>query len=251
MLGQHVPRLRVLWLLLGDRPPLPPAVAFYQRLLAGDRIEAADVVAEQVAKQGVDPVYDDVLLPALRMTRRERTYSGLTPTDETFILDAAAQIIEGLGEQGPVPAPATVGRRPSVLLVPSHHRAEELTLTMLSKALRAAGCDAEAVTTRALPIDIENRIERDRPDLVFVAVMPPGGLVQARYLCRRLGKRFADTRIIVGYWGKARDFDRLLVRLKSAGASYVTTSIGQTRTQVLALIAQPTAPVLNAVPVAR
>ena len=94
----------------------------------------------------------------------------------------------------------------------------------------------DTVTTRALPIDIEKAIERDRPDLVFIAVMPPGGLIQARYLCRRLGKRFAGVRIVVGYWGRARDFDRLLVRLRSAGASYVTTSIGQTRTQVLALI---------------
>ena len=70
VLGQHVPRLRVLWLLLGDRPPLPPAVAFYQRLLAGDRLEAADVVTEQVSAKGLDPVYDEVLLPALRMARR-------------------------------------------------------------------------------------------------------------------------------------------------------------------------------------
>ena len=238
VLGQHVPRLQVLWLLLGDRPPLAPAVAFYQRLLAGDRVEAADVVAEQVAARGMDPVFDDVLLPALRMARRERVYSGLTPADETFILDAAGQIIDGLAE-GATP-PVTEGRRPTVLAVPSHHRAEELTLNMLARTLRATGCDVQAVTTRALPIDIENRIARDRPELVFVAVMPPGGLVQARYLCRRLGKRFADVKIIVGYWGKSRDFDRLLVRLRSAGASYVTTSIGQTRSQVLALLDRPT-----------
>jgi DNA-binding response OmpR family regulator len=126
-----------------------------------------------------------------------------------------------------------------VLAIPAHHRVEELTLQMLAQTLRAAGCDVELVTTRALPVDIERIIERDRPDLVFVAVMPPGGLIQARYLCRRLGKRFAGAKIIVGYWGKARDFDRLLVRLRSAGASYVTTSIGQTRTQVLALLDRP------------
>jgi predicted PurR-regulated permease PerM len=237
VMGQHVPRLRVLWLLLGDRPPLAPAVAFYQRLLAGDRAEAADVVAEQVAARGVDPVLDEVLLPALRMARRERTYSGLTPADETFILDAAGQIIDGLAGGGGAAAVAE-GRRPMVLAVPSHHRAEELTLQMLAVALRGTECDVHAVTTRALPVDIENQIERDKPDLVFVAIMPPGGLVQARYLCRRLGKRFADVRIVVGYWGKARDFDRLLVRLRAAGASYVTTSIGQTRSQVVALLAQ-------------
>ncbi len=236
VLGQHVPRLRVLWLLLGDRPPLAPSVAFYQRLLAGDRLEAADVVTEQVAAKGVDPVYDEVLLPALRMARREREYRGLTPADEAFILDAAAQIIDGLAV---APAPVVEGRRPTVLAVPSHNRTEEVTLQMLAAALRVSGCDVQTVTTRALPVDIENRIERDKPDLLFIAVMPPGGLVQARYLCRRLGKRFAGTRIIVGYWGKAKDFDGLLVKLRAAGASYVTTSIGQTRSQVLALVKPP------------
>ncbi len=247
VLGQHVPKLRVLWLLLGDRPPLPPAVAFYQRLLAGDRLEAADVVSERVAAAGLDPVYDEVLVPALRMTRREREFRGLTPADETFILDTARQIIDGLAASAPAPAVAppaeggTPARRPMVLAVPSHHRAEELTLLMLAQVLRAAGCDVEAMSTRALPVDIENRIERDKPDLVFVAVMPPGGLVQARYLCRRLGKRFADVRIIVGYWGKARDFDRLLVRMRAVGVSYVTTSVVQTRTQMLALLRQPAA----------
>ncbi len=246
VLGQHVPRLRVLWLLLGDRPPLAPSVAFYQRLLAGDRLEAADVVTEQVAAKGLDPVFDEVLLPALRMARREREYQGLTPADETFILDAAGQIIDGLepspAKAGafPVAPPADlIERRPTVLAIPSHHRAEELTLRLFARAMRGTGCDVQEVTTRALPVDIESRIERDKPDLVLIAVMPPGGLIQARYLCRRLGKRFADTRIIVGYWGKARDFDRLLVRLRSAGASYVTTSIGQTRTQVLALLNRP------------
>jgi hypothetical protein len=71
---------------------------------------------------------------------------------------------------------------------------------------------------------------------VFIAVLPPGGLVQARYLCRRLRRRFRDLKIVVGYWGRARNFDRLLVRLRAAGASYVTTSLLQSRSQVQALL---------------
>ena len=236
VLGQHVPKLRVLWLLLGDRPPLPPAVAVYQRLLAGDKAEAEAVVAEQVSARGAGAVADDVLLPALRTTRREREAKRLTPADETFILDAAAEIVGRLGPaagDGPVVAGARV---PTVLAIPSHHRAEELTLQLVGQALAGTGCRIEAVTTRVLPVEIESRIERDRPDVVFVAVMPPGGLVQARYLCRRLGKRFADVKIVVGYWGKVRDFDRLLVRMRSAGASYVTTSVSQTKSQLTALL---------------
>ena len=60
--------------------------------------------------------------------------------------------------------------------------------------------------------------------LVFVGlpgVLPPGGLVQARYLCRRLRRQFKDLKIVVGYWGRARNFDRLLVRLRAARACRV------------------------------
>ena len=38
--------------------------------------------------------------------------------------------------------------------------------------------------------------------------------------------------IIVGYFGRVRDFDRLLVRLRAAGASYVTTTLLQSRSQI-------------------
>jgi hypothetical protein len=49
-------------------------------------------------------------------------------------------------------------------------------------------------------------------------------------------------KIIVGYWGRAKNFDRLLVRLRSAGASYVTTSLLQSRSQIRALLGPAPAP---------
>ncbi len=198
VLGQEVPRLKVLSLLLGDQPALDPHVSYYQRLLATDKAEAAEVVVRRsAAAADGDKVFDTVLLPALRLMRRDRTYNGLTPADEAFILDATQQVVAAL------PEPAADGELPLVLAVPAHHRAEELSLQMLAKLL-AGRCRVEVVSTRVLPNEILNRVERDQPAAVFVAVMPPGGLVQARYLCRRIGKRFASVRIVVGYWARPR-----------------------------------------------
>jgi len=59
---------------------------------------------------------------------------------------------------------------------------------------------------------------------------------QTRYLCRRLRRKFPELPIVVGYFGRFKDFDRLLTRLRAAGASYVTTSVSQTRTQILTLL---------------
>jgi hypothetical protein len=100
----------------------------------------------------------------------------------------------------------------------------------------------EALSTRLLPAEVETTIEHERPAVLFIAVMPPGGIVQARYLCRRLRKRFKELPIVVGYWGRVRNFDALLVKLRAAGASYVTTSLAQTKSQIEALVAPPASP---------
>jgi hypothetical protein len=91
-------------------------------------------------------------------------------------------------------------------------------------------------STRVLPAEIEARVRRDRPAIVAIAVLPPGGVPQARYLCRRLRKEFPDLPIIVGFWGKVRNFDQFLVKFRKAGASYVTTSMVQSRNQIQALL---------------
>jgi predicted PurR-regulated permease PerM len=240
VLGQHVPRLAFLKVLLGDEPGLAPHAGYYQRLLARDTKEAREVVEHYVAEQGVEKVYDEVFLPALLLARRDRTAGGLTVDEEEFIYRTTREILDGL----PGPAEGSSGAEqvpPPVLLVgcPAHHQAEELSLSMLAQLLRPAGCRLQVMSTRELPSLVERWIEREKPALVFVAILPPGGVIQARYLCKRLRKRFAELPILIGYWGQPRSFDRLLIRLRSAGAAYMTTSLVQSRTQIQALVAPP------------
>jgi hypothetical protein len=130
--------------------------------------------------------------------------------------------------------------------VPAHHRVEELAVGMLAKLMKPAGCHVEVLSANLLPAELEAIIASRGPAVIFMAVLPPGGLEQAHYLCKRLRTRFANSRIVVGYWGRSRNFDRLLVRLRKAGASYVTTSLLQSRSQIQSLVAPPSAPSLPA-----
>ena len=255
VLGQHVPRLEFLALLLGDRPALEPHEGYYQRLLSRDRREAKQVATVHARASGQEKVYDEVLLPALVLARRDRRHGGLSPEDETFVFQATKDLLASFADQAtasPESPPAadadsrlagppeagseSAPGRVLVLGCPAHHEAEELSVSMLAQLLEPDGYRVEAVSTKALPAEVEARVERESPALVFVAILPPGGLVQARYLCRRLRKRFAELPIIVGYWGDERHYDQLLVRLRSAGASYVTTSLLQSRSQIQALV---------------
>jgi predicted PurR-regulated permease PerM len=252
VLGQHVPRLRVFALLLGDKPALEPPVSYYQRLLARDQAEATQVAAAHAQASGPENVYDDVLLPALALARRDRKQAGLSAADERFIFQATRDILGHLAtelqqaaplreadDHGLAPAETLPPKLPNpevVLGCPAHHEAEELSLAMLGQLLQRDACRVEAVSTRALPSEVETRVERERPALVFIAILPPGGLVQACYLCKRLRKRFADLPIVVGYWGDERHFDKVLGRVRSAGASYLTTSLLQSTSQIRALV---------------
>lgn len=257
VLGQHVPRLRVFALLLGDKPALEPHVSYYQRLLARDKEEAKAIAVVHAGQRGLESVYDDVLLPALELTRRDRKFGGLSAEDEGFVFEATKETLDQLAAE-PVQAAATATRPESeaggeaskstqkpavwqaesvlVLGCPAHHEAEELSLSMLAQLLEPQGCRVEVISTKVLPAEVEARVEREKPALLFIAVLPPGGLVQARYLCKRLRKRLSDLPLVVGYWGGERHFDKILVTLRSAGASYVTTSLRQSRSQIIALV---------------
>ena len=237
VLGQNAPRLKALALLFGDQPALDPHMNYYQRLLAGDQYEAAQVLADYATATGPDELFDDVMVPALRLMRRDRAGGRLEIDDERFFLDTTGTLI-ATREVPNIPDAA----QPLVLACPSHHRAEESVLRMLGLAMQSLPVRFEAVSTQSLAVEIERKVESQNPAVLVIAVLPPGGLVQARYLCHRLRSKFPGLKIIVIYLGRTKDFDRLLVRLRRSGASYVTTSILQTRSQIAALVETATAP---------
>jgi predicted PurR-regulated permease PerM len=232
VLGQYVSQLKFLSLLLSDQPALPPSVVFYQRLLAGDMDEARSLAVRHVKTEGVRSAPDVVLLPAIRLARRDRETAGLDATDEKFILDSTDAILDQLMPMNSAEGPV----RGSVLGCPAHHRTDELAIAMIGHLLAADGIACSGSSTRLLPSDIEAKVTDEHPDVLLISIVPPGGVTQARYLSRRLRKRFPSLRIVIAYLGRVRDFDGLLVRFRAAGADYVTTSVDQTCNQLLSLI---------------
>ena len=237
VMGKYVPQMKFLDVLLSDEPALAPSVSYYQRLLANNAHDAGKIAEGVAESAGADRVADSVFLPALRRSRRDRTAEQLSPEKEQLIFDATGRIAVRLYEPGVRSEPAA-----RVLGCPAHHKSEELSLHLLSHLTAASGVNVDVVSSRSLPVDIENQIAQQKPAMVMIAVLPPGGLVQARYLCRRLRRKFPDLPILIGYWGRAKNFDNLLVKLRAAGASYVTTSLLQTRSQMLALLKLPAPP---------
>jgi predicted PurR-regulated permease PerM len=237
VIGKYVKPFYFLDVLLGDQPALAPSVSFYQRLLADDREDAIRVVEAHAASKDMESVPDDVIIPALRMARRDRKDGDLSVETEALVYENTGQILrevlhkaEGDAHEG----------QPLVLGCAAHHESEELILKMLNEIMPKARVDS--ISTRQLPAEIEERVAADNPAVVYIAVMPPGGLTQARYLCRRLNKRFPKLQIVVGYWGKPRDFDTLLARFRAVGVRYVATSLLQSRSHIETMLPKDQAP---------
>jgi predicted PurR-regulated permease PerM len=241
VLGRHVPHLHFFEMLFGKAPALDPPVVYYQRLLARDQEEATELAEDYVKTHTLDAVADDVLIPALLLAWQDRKQGILAREDEAFILQATQDIVAELGATTTEPAPdaqATGAPAPALILgCPAHHEAEEVIVQMLRQLVPPPGCRVEVVSTRTHASEIAERVRQERPALLFIAALP-GGLPQTRYLCRHLHTAFPALHIVVGYWGNKEEFDKVLVRLRQAGASSLTTSLLQSRSRMSTLTSE-------------
>src|SRR5205814_1067858 len=72
VIGKYVPQLEFLSVLLGDEPVFDPPTRYYQRLLAGDQEEAAELVEQYLKEMPLERMYETVLIPGLGLAHRDR-----------------------------------------------------------------------------------------------------------------------------------------------------------------------------------
>ncbi|MEO8520174.1 MAG: hypothetical protein ABI603_02360, partial [Acidobacteriota bacterium] len=99
------------------------------------------------------------------------------------------------------------------------------------------------LTTRLLPSDVIRHVASSGASAVVISNMPPGGQPQTMYLCRILRDQYPQLLIVVSRWGGRADYDERLVRIRKAGASYLTTTLAQTLAQLHASTDHDTAQV--------
>ncbi|HXH00744.1 MAG TPA: AI-2E family transporter, partial [Xanthomonadaceae bacterium] len=216
VLGKHVPFLQFLDTLLGDRPALSPPYRFYQRLLARDQDEAAELAEAQLSTTPLAGVFDDVMLPALALARADVRIDKLGADAQRFMVDASRVIAEELGRQAretaaaaPEPAtaepvtgeePVTIETAPAVaslplpklLAVPARDGTDETGIAMLGELIAPLGWQWDAAAAHHMASDVLQLIATQSPDLLCIGSVPPGGLIQTRYLCKRVRQRFPD-----------------------------------------------------------
>ena len=244
VLGKYVPQMQYITVLMSDEPVAEKHMIYYQRLLAMDRGEAAEIAAEYVQTHPRDQVYDDVMLPALNFARLDRERDGLTDAQEQFVFEQTRAIVASLDSMQPDSPPATDGSeaveeksapcRPNVRVLgcPARDEADEVALVMLQQLLRSTSHEIEIMGDETLASEVVAEAGEKQTALVCIAAVQPGGLAHTRYLCKRLRAQIADIKIIVGLWGFRGDLEATRKSLLSAGADQIGTTLLQSRDQI-------------------
>ena len=84
-------------------------------------------------------------------------------------------------------------------------------------------------------------IEKCPPDILCVAVLPPGGLRHMRYFCKRIHAQFPNTVIWILRPGGRTDPSEVMEQLAGDGVRFVATSFSDAVAQFAQLpLAKPT-----------
>ena len=226
VIGRHFPSLEFLTVMLGDKPAIPPYTCFYQRLLARDEREAAEVLEMVLKDRSLEEAYDAVLVPALVMAEEDRLGGELEDGTVQFIRQTARERIEELGYKESVEAGLMTGnevgtdksemgeveingdgrrQRPMrVMCLPVRDEMDELTAMMLAQSLQ--GERVQAFSSPLLRMnDMLNAVATERPDVVFLSGLPPFGIARSRRLYRSVQARNSQLKVMIGIWNYRED----------------------------------------------
>ena len=146
VLGRHVPGLSFVGTLMADTPALAPEFGYYQRLLARDPGEAADIIERHIKNEPWGRSTTRLLLPALNYAERDRLEHRLSIDEEAAVIEATRELLTDAADSI---AACNQRRRPTdrageccprpreplrVLGYAANGAADELALAMLAQA---------------------------------------------------------------------------------------------------------------------
>jgi predicted PurR-regulated permease PerM len=259
VLGRHVERLEFLDVMLGDRPALSPPEIFYQRMLAGDPAEAADVAEEFLKERSLSVYYDEVALAGLRLARAdalrgvldEARLERMRATVEELVDDlsdhpdqkpksgrtddpeavAAVEASENEGGRSDLPTLAQEDLNPRfrgetpVLCIAGQSSVDEAAALMLAQLLTKHGLRARVESAASLSVQAVARIDDAGVAMVCLSYLDAGSPAHMRYAVRRLRRKIPQARILLGCWGEGMDAAAAAALREAARADLVATSL--------------------------
>jgi predicted PurR-regulated permease PerM len=255
VLGKHVPGLSFVGTLMADTSALAPEHGYYQRLLARDQSEAAELIDNHIKTEPPHTVYDMLMLPALNYAERDRLERRLSTEEEAIVVDATRELIVDAADSirrisntetnSAEPAgsedPASLGPREplEVLGYAVNGVSDEVALSMLGHLVDDLSISIEILSTRMQAHELIALVRDRRFSVVCFADLPPSPSSKTRYLVRKVRAALPDVRIAVGRWAPPGLADDSGQALRDAGANHVSFLLVETRDYLTGLLERP------------
>ncbi|CAN5364503.1 AI-2E family transporter [soil metagenome] len=228
VVGKHVDRLQFFDVLLGNQPALTPPQLVYQRMLAGDPIEASQQAQTWLEDATLEDYYDDVLLNGLRLAEADMRLGRLPADRIERILATVSEVADDLeshedqlADDAPVadtrsdlarldgivppeePGPLLAQwQKPGALLcIPGAGKLDEAVALVLAQLLKRRGIGATAETSDALSISRFFSLDVSETSAFCICYVGKPSDAMVHYAVRRLVKKSKGSRIVVAVLG--------------------------------------------------
>ena len=218
VLGRHVPKFEFLDVLLGNEPVLLPPQQLYQRLLSGDPDEATEKAEEYLQSSTIIDYYASVAMPALFLAEHDRGRGVLDASRRGRVAQSMILLVENLSdhhdevdeeetETDKVDKRDTARRKPKA---ESQHRIisaggrgnlDDAAAVIVGDILEREDFEVDDITHDELEAASINKIDFAGVSAIYVSYLNISSIAHARYLVRRIRRRNARIKIIVGFWG--------------------------------------------------
>lgn len=254
VLGKHVPGLAFVGMLMDDTSALAPEYSYYQRLLARDLSEAAELIDRHIKTGPPESVFDALMLPALSYTERDRLELRLSVEEEAAVIEATRELVSDAAESirrhvdtGPPSASADGSLGPRDPLAALGYAvngiADEAALSMLAHLLDDLPIAMEITGAHMQASELLSLVRDRKFAVVCFADLPPSPASKTRYLVKRLRSALPDLRIAVGRWGPSALADESPQTLLDAGANHVASLLVDSRNYLSGILETPRIPV--------
>ena len=235
VLGRHVDRLKFLDVMFGDQPSLTPPELVYQRMLAGDPVEAAEQAQKFLKERPLVAYYEEVLIGGLKLAHADAKRGLIDDERLQRIRDATAEIVDDLSahedslesiptlvpdddKQAPLrhiteaeklPAlssqelPAQWQTAKPVLCIPGLGQLDEAMALILAQLIERQGIGARPESADALSMSRIFSLDTKDVALVCLCYVANPTSAQIRYAIRRLRRKAPEVFILVSMIGGA------------------------------------------------
>ncbi|WP_200841009.1 AI-2E family transporter [Geminicoccus flavidas] len=243
VLGRHVKSLEFLDIMFGDRPALTPAELFYQRMLAGDPIEAIEKATEYLKERSLTSYYDQVALKGLELAQADHARGALDEERLSRIRTSLEELIDDLADQEDRPRSLTGTDDPEaeaafdqdeddedsalhlpvlteealalewsgeapVLIISGRGPLDDSASRILAQLLGKHGLRSRIVGTEAISTANLFRLDPTGVALVCLSYLDPASLIPARTAAKRIRRRIPKAAILLGLWRPSEEDER-------------------------------------------